>query len=46
MKKNIIKGIFSSRGFFEYCFEDVDGFTREFATLAEAGREAKQQAHK
>lgn len=34
----------SSRGFFSYCFDDVDGYCREFDTLAECRREAKQHS--
>ena len=31
----------SSRGFFSYCFDDVDGYCQEFDTLSECRREAK-----
>lgn len=33
-----------SEGFFEYCFDDVNGMCQEFNTLAEAKRAAKQHS--
>lgn len=46
-----MKGVFSkvlvkssAEGFFSYCFDDVDGLCREFDTLSECKRAAKQHS--
>ena len=36
--------IASSKGFFSYCFTDVNGYTQEYDTLGEAKRAAKQHS--
>lgn len=32
----------SSRGFFAYCFDDEEGYCKEFDTISEARRAAKE----